>query len=285
MKPFRWNLKKREQLGSLLVGERSEIYSGYLDEVRVCAAKVVARSDNRKLIFVGRSPENLFDYLSGIMAETTWDSNLDNLNISNRFNKVKTIAKTMPDKYRALKDHFEEVGISPVQLIYHKAGICFVDLVCEGFTFDRLFEFYDNWCNEEGVDKQPVLKKMRFLGITGRQKNSPNTWRWYQHAEWLESNVHISAMSISVSLQMWSHMGDYQPKMSNCNFLEKWGDDSMLDPPRDKKRLEALRTAYDIYQVSLTEKYQFVKELAKLQEYKEPWLRAISSELRRAVKK
>lgn len=63
MKPFRWNLKKREQLGSLLAGDKSSVVLKYLDDLRECSAKVVARSDQRILVFVGRSPENIFDNL------------------------------------------------------------------------------------------------------------------------------------------------------------------------------------------------------------------------------
>ncbi len=47
MKPFRWNLKKREQLGGLLDGEKASIVLEYLDDLRECAAKVLARSDQR----------------------------------------------------------------------------------------------------------------------------------------------------------------------------------------------------------------------------------------------
>ncbi len=83
MKPFRWNLKKREQLGSLLDGEKGSNVLHYIDELRECAAKVLARSDQRNLIFVGRSPENIFDYLSGVLQNTSWEYKIENLNISN----------------------------------------------------------------------------------------------------------------------------------------------------------------------------------------------------------
>jgi hypothetical protein len=58
--------KEREQLGSLLVGDKSSVVLEYLHELRECSAKVLARSDQRNFIFVGRSPENIFDYLSGV---------------------------------------------------------------------------------------------------------------------------------------------------------------------------------------------------------------------------
>lgn len=232
------------------------------------------------MIFVGRSPENIFDYLSGILQGTSWDGKLDNLNISNRFKNIGEIANKMPDSYKALKKHFEILELSPKQIIRSKHGVCYIDLVYEGFTFERLIQFLDRWCDEENLDKRAMWKKICFLGITSRTKNSPNTWRWYQHADWLKNSVDTTAKSISVPPHMWSHMGDYQPKTSKTNYPEKWNDEEMLNPPREKKRLEALRTAYDIYQQGLTDKNVFSKELAKLQEYKEPWLRNIALELK-----
>jgi hypothetical protein len=41
--------KEREQLGSLLVGDKSSVVLEYLDELRECSAKVLARSDQRNL--------------------------------------------------------------------------------------------------------------------------------------------------------------------------------------------------------------------------------------------
>lgn len=280
MKPFRWNLKKREQLGSLLDGEKGSVVLHYLDELRECAAKVLARSDQRNLIFVGRSPENIFDYLSGVLQNTSWEYNIENLNISNRFKKIADIANQLPESYKSLKQHCELLHLSPAQLISSETGVCFVDLVSEGNTFDRLFEFYDRWCAEEKADLASVWKKLRFLGITIRTKNSPNTWRWYQHADWITNNRDLTAQSISIDHEFWSHMGDYQPKTINPNPPEKWNDESILSPPRSENRLEGLRVAYEIYQFGLSDKENFSKELAKLQEYKEPWLRKLSLEIK-----
>lgn len=141
MKPFRWNLKKKEQLGGLLKGHRHYASQRYHDELRVCSVQVLGRSENRRIIFVGRSPQNIFDYLSGTLQNTPLEDHLDILNISNRDYGVRDLAKHMPASYAALKKHFMELGISPKQLIASKRGICFVDLVCDGFTFDNLYEF------------------------------------------------------------------------------------------------------------------------------------------------
>ena len=278
MKPFRWNLKKREQLGRLVNG--AEVNLSYIEDLRKCSAKVLARSDKKRLIFVGRSPENIFDYLSGVFQYSSWEKKLDNLNISNRFKKIDDIAMESPESYMALKEHFSVLGIAPCQLIFCRYGICFVDLVCEGFTFDRLFELYSRWCKEEALDVVSVWKKVRFLGITSRTKNSPNTWRWYQDADWLVNNRDITAQSISIDRYFWNHMGNFQPKTINPNRPKNWSDESILNPPRDEKRLEALSMAYQFYKFGLNDKLNFSKELSKLQEFKEPWVRELSLQIK-----
>lgn len=90
MKPFRWNLKKPEQLGSLIKGEKNSAYYGYTEDLLDCSAKIIARSSNRRVVFVGRSPENIFDYLSGVFAGTSHESSIDILNISNRFKSISS---------------------------------------------------------------------------------------------------------------------------------------------------------------------------------------------------
>ena len=59
--PFRWDPSRRAQLGTLLRGEPAERYPEFLDDLRECCARVVARADDGRLVFVGRSPESIHD--------------------------------------------------------------------------------------------------------------------------------------------------------------------------------------------------------------------------------
>jgi hypothetical protein len=66
--PFRWDLVTPDQLGSLLVGTATpDLW--FLDELVACAGKVLARSGNGDLVFVGRSLDSMFDLLSGALAD------------------------------------------------------------------------------------------------------------------------------------------------------------------------------------------------------------------------
>jgi len=65
--PFRWDLGMPDQLGSLLAGTAPpDLW--YLDDLVACAGKVLARSGNGDLVFVGRSLDSMFDLLSAALA-------------------------------------------------------------------------------------------------------------------------------------------------------------------------------------------------------------------------
>lgn len=282
MKPFRWNMAKREQLGDLLDGDVYSAYKDYEAELKECAAKVLARSINRRLIFVGRSPENIFDYLAGTLHGTKSEKIIDLLNISNRFRDVSDIRKELPQSYAALQQHFFELNIAPNQLISSPEGICFCDLVATGGTFEQLFFFLKTWSEDEALDFSSVLRKIGFIGITQRQKNSPNTWRWQQQLSFVKEHRGIYIKNVSVPVSLWHYLGNVQHKVTDGNIPEKWGRDEVLIPSRDENNLKSLRQAYQIFQLGKNQKQQMVAQLALCPEFREPWLRAVSMEIKMA---
>ncbi|MCO7222702.1 hypothetical protein [Pleionea sp. CnH1-48] len=285
MKPFRWNLKKREQLGNLLKYDAEVPFSGYVEELSDCAAKVVARSSGRRLIFVGRSPENIFDYLSGVFDGTNYENKVELLNISNRFGEINDIKGELPHAYDALKEHFIELELSPNQIISQSNGLCFSDLVAGGNTFQRLFEFLQLWTYEEKQDFPALVRKLSFVGITYMKKNSPNTWRWQQHADWVKEHSQLKVKNVSIPWWLWDYLGNRQSKVAYTNQPESWASKDILMPPRDISNIEALRLAYLIYTLGLEQKKGFSEKLSLTQEVKESWLRSLVRDLRKSIKK
>lgn len=66
--PFRWDLVGPDRLGSML-DDLAEPDLWFLDDLVACSAKVLARSGNGDLYFVGRSLDSMFDLLSGALAD------------------------------------------------------------------------------------------------------------------------------------------------------------------------------------------------------------------------
>lgn len=280
MKPFRWNIKKREQLGRLLDVEAECAYENYEDHLSDCAAKVVARSSDKRIIFIGRSPENIFDYLSGVFQGTSHEKKIDILNISNRFREIDDIKKKFPGAYDFLKEHFIEMGVSPKQIVSEHNGVCFSDLVAWGGTFQRLFEFIQAWCFEENHDFPAIVSKLSFVGITQRTKNSPNTWRWQQNADWVKGHNKLTIKNVSIQRELWDYLGNRQVKVAKTNSPERWGSEDVVLPPREEGNLQALKQARQIYLLGLEQKRAFAEKLAFTHEFREAWLRSLVNELK-----
>jgi hypothetical protein len=68
--PFRWDLITPDQLGSLLSGTTPpDLW--FLNDLLACTGKVLARSGNGDLVFVGRSLDSMSDLLGGALADRT----------------------------------------------------------------------------------------------------------------------------------------------------------------------------------------------------------------------
>jgi hypothetical protein len=99
--PFRWNLARREQLGSLVEGPPAALGS-IVNDIRECCARVVAMAGDSELVFVGRSPESLYDYLSGAFAGTGWEERAVLLNLSMRDDSAEEVERANPEALQAI---------------------------------------------------------------------------------------------------------------------------------------------------------------------------------------
>lgn len=280
MKPFRWNLEKREQLGRLVEGTRSPANESFEADVQSLSSRVVACSGDATLVFVGRSPESLFDYLSGIVLETIKSDDLRHLNISNRFATIEDLEKTSPGSTEVLNNHFEDCELSPLQIHQRKKQTLCVDLVCEGGTFEQLATFLFSWAREEAIPSKEFRKKLGFIGITIRTKTSPNTWRWQQQSPWVEKLGVQNIQNLSIDRSFWCFLGNAQQKVTPSHSPNKWLTDEALAPPRSTYALEALRRAYDLFELGRATKTDFAQLLSQDKAVKEKWLRTFIGNLK-----
>lgn len=191
--PFRWNIQQRAKLGRLLEGpqpgfpeDRSSLYlpeqpprypADALSEITRECARIVAFSQNASICFVGRSLESLFDYLSGLLIETSWTGRVQLLQFSWYGDPDIQVGEVA-----GLRHYFEHMGFDPFHLRHRERPVAFVDLVESGTTFGNLIAFLSQWTEENGEDWEAMKRKIRLIGLTKRTKTSPNTWRWQQHA-------------------------------------------------------------------------------------------------------
>lgn len=280
MKPFRWDLSRTEQLGRLPIGDRSPAYPEFLPDLRSCSSRLLAFSNNGLLAFVGRSPESIFDYLSGILDDTSKAESLVHLNISNRYENLSEIRRATCEPLSALKNHFLECGLAPKAVLSRKQATLFVDLVASGGTFGHIAKFLFSWAEEDGILLRDLKKKTGFLGITWRTKTSPKTWRWQQNAGWVDELQIKNIRNISIPGELWDYLGNRQYKVTKSNPPDSWASDSILEPPRGEANLMALRRAYDLYERGRNDKHEFSALLSDEVAVEQEWFRNLIAELR-----
>src|SRR5215211_3219521 len=91
-----------------------------------------------RLVFIGRSPENLYDYLTGALTETSWADRMVLLNLS-----LKTYGDWVEPSAAArgaIREYFRVLKLDPASIAASEYPIALVDLIYEGETFGRLLE-------------------------------------------------------------------------------------------------------------------------------------------------
>ncbi|MFI7060980.1 hypothetical protein ACIBL3_08370 [Kribbella sp. NPDC050124] len=277
-RPFRWDLVRPDQLGSLLDGvEEPDLF--FLDDLVECAARVLAQCADGELYFVGRSVDSLFDLLSGALADTAWSSRLHPLPLSLFRGAGQDLADA---ELRQLRTNLAADGLAPADLMRGRPTV-FVDLVYQGSTFENLYDVLRRWIADDRAQWDVIRKQLRFVGITARTKTSPNTWRWQQHAEFAAELPPSAIRNVSIDGRLWSYFGDYQPKTAASFRRNAWSDPAVADPRRDERARFALAQAVRLVERARTPEVrrQLAEHLTREPALNERWLRDLQLALRR----
>ncbi len=283
-RPFRWNVARREQLGRLVEGQPARTYREFRTDVRSIAAKVVSRAPGEVLVFVGRSVESVFDYLSGLLGDGPPELRL--LQYSAPWVSAVDLHRQHPVQFAALRAHFAAHRLDPASIVADGAIVRFVDIVSRGWTFQQIFGLLKLGCELDGVDWNAVRRRIRFMGLTAEGKTSPKTWRWHQHQAWLKELPRSSVVNVSVPYRYWYTVANSEEKSTPSYDIWRWGREDIGSPLHGEAYLMGLRLAVRMYDRgrSEAERVAFARELAALPEMKAPENRALVSRLRKGPK-
>lgn len=267
--PFRWDLVAPDQLGSML-DDIATPEPWYLDDLAECTGKVLARSGNGDLVFVGRSLDSMFDLLSGALP----DRSLARLPLSLFGSRIAH------EDVAHARELAARVGITPAALARRERPVTFVDVVHAGSTFRKLFALLDDWITEERETWPAIRRKLRFVGVTSREKTSPNTWRWQQHAEWTRRLPAASVVNVSLDVYVWSYFGNHQTKLTGSYRLERWRE-GCGDVKRDERTRKALAEAVHLVELGRTREVRrmIARGIDGEPALSEPWLRTLFRQL------
>lgn len=277
-RPFRWDLIRPDNLGSLLDDVQTwELF--FLEDLVRCAARVLGQCGDGDLYFVGRSVDSLFDLLSGALAGTGWSSRLHPLPLSLFGGDGRGFTDT---ELRQLRTNLAADGLAPADLMRGRPTV-FVDLVHEGSTFGNLYGVLRRWIDDEHAQWDVIRRQLRFVGITSRTKTSPNTWRWQQHADFAAELPASAIRNVSLDTRLWSYFGNYQHKTAGSFRRTRWTAPEVADPRRDERTRIALAEAVRVVAAGRSPEVRrmLAELLSREPAIRERWLRDLQVSLRR----
>jgi len=278
--PFRWDLLTPDQLGSLLRGTTTpELW--FLDDLVVCTGKVLARSGNGDLVFVGRSLDSMFDLLGGALANCRDERQVCRLSLSFQRPGVGSWRRwrprpLTPGEQAQARRILAGAGVTPHGLARRERPVTFVDVVHRGSTFTELFDLLRSWIGDEREPWPVTRRKLRFVGVTSRRKTSPNTYRWQQHAAWTRQLPAGAVSNVSLHPAVWSYFGDHQTKLTRSFRPEHWLAEAP-GPGRDERTRQALAEAAALvtYGRSRLGRHALARAIGREPTLAEPWLRSL----------
>lgn len=281
-RPFRWSLARREQLGGIAPPRPPAApYAGFFDDLRAAAARVLAFAPGADLAFIGRSLENVFDYLSGGFdgIETAPETRL--IPFSLRSAGTGGVAAIDPALCDGLFAMLEADGLAPAEIAARRRPLALVDYVAAGGTMENLCGLLKRHAERRGVDWAAVARRLVLIGLRTRTKNSPNTWRWQQHQDWLRLIPDTPIRNVSAPMRFLYYVANDQPKVTVSHHPGRW----LAEPARPaltEERRGALAFAIGLYDRGRAERAALARELARPRYMREAATRALIAALKRA---
>ncbi|MEU4247533.1 hypothetical protein AB0F15_09000 [Amycolatopsis sp. NPDC026612] len=274
-RPFRWDLVRPDHLGSLLDGiPEPDLW--FLDELTDCAAKVLARSGNGELYFVGRSADSVFDLLGGALPDPR---RLHSLPLSTGSMDSWLDGRLRPAEATQLRANLAAHGLSPAALARGSRPVVFVDVVSSGRSFGQLIGILRDWADDERADRAAVVRRIRILGLPRRTHTSPNTRRWQQHAKWTRELPAGAIRNVSLESAVFSYFADHQQKLTRSFGRDLWSAEDVREPAHDHRTRRALAEAVAIVAAgrSPTVRKRLARTMTREPAIAEPWLRDLVS--------
>lgn len=267
VRPYRWDLTRPEQLGSLL--DRAPVPDlWYRDQLVTCAAQVVARSGGGDLVFVGRSPDSLHDLLTGLLDGTGLEDRLHRFAFCCQARWPEVTAYEVACSRAALA----AAGVTPATL----AGrpVAFVDFVWSGTTLGNVYALVRDWVTDERVPWHVARRKLRFTGITERERPSPNVFRWDRELDWAAELRPSSLAGVAVDEDLWRYLAESQPKLTR-SFRPAARKYVFHGPRHDERTRQALAEAVALVSYGRTRAARKAFVEALVAEPPRPWLRDV----------
>jgi len=282
-KPFRWSIARREQLGQMLADTEMPLPAPqFLNDLRTAAARILAMAENADLAFIGRTPENFYDYLSGAFSSIDEPPELHLVQFSLRWAGDSGVRSIKPEPLSSFMRYLKEEGADADSISVGARSLALVDFVAQGGTMQNFVELLHLQAERDGVDWNAVQRKLRIVGLRARTHNSPNTWRWQQHQDWLALIPDTVIKNVSAPTRLLDYIANDQPKVTHAFHPGRWEAPEDAAQPLTPRQIEALAFAVQLYDIgqSKPERTRLAAEIARQPQMRNPTLRSLVSRLK-----
>jgi hypothetical protein len=266
-RPFRWDLVRPDQLGSLLDRVR-EPDLWFAQELTVAAGQVLARSGGGDVYFVGSSADSIFDLLSGALSSTEWAPRLHRLAFSSRH---PISAREAMDT----RDILRTCGITPQAVARSHRPIALVDLVSEGGTFTNLYRVLRDWVDAEREPWSVIRRKLHFVGI------APDAYRWEQQEPWPAELPARAVGTVPIGADHWQYLANEQVKLTRSYHPARWTAEQPDGPRHGPTVRDALAEAVALVELGRAGPVRSLLARTMVAEpaFAESWLRTLVRQL------
>lgn len=277
--PFRWNMASPGLLKRLGQRPPAPLQREMQDALIELTGRVLREAGDAELVFVGRSPESLFDLASGALAETEWRDRPRLLQLSLRNDRPPSAGEegaVSPEQADALRADFAAHGLLPEQILARRRPVAFIDIVDTGRSFGDLVEWLRYWSGESTV-WDDLRTRLRFVAIV-TDGQAPE-WE-PSHSSWpAEHALSDAVRRIFIASATWYFLGVRQAKTTYSHrsrwWTRRWHRD---EPPDDPGALAAAGAAWSIYRIGCRSRGALAKVLERPPR-PEPWRAALIREL------
>lgn len=277
-KPVPWTQARREALEQLVAKARPTGFYGYHEELLEACADVVAAARGNDLVFVGRSPEPLYDLLESIFSDTSQPPTITLLPFSLRDHDsgaIRKVHNSDEESIVALENHFSDLNLGPADIAQSKNGISFVDFVCWGTTLGNLEETLEFMATRQGMEPTQVTSNIRYTGIT-KESVGWTHWRNDEESQGARFFAENRASVVTVSAKLWNYLTDFAGKTTN-SFVSKQWKSGVEFPALNEETARAIRSALDLRICGIDREVRrsFAGKLSRRAGQDDKWLRSL----------
>lgn len=276
----RWRLDRPAELGSILDDAPPATYGEFLDDLRLCAARMVALADAADLVFVGRSTESVHDYLDGLFAGLDGVPALSLMPLSGAsYISHRDGLYRRSATHPALRAHLHRFGLSPRALL-SRGSVRLVDLVSGGGTMQFVIDAIRLWSEASRLDWRRVRRRLGIVAMTWSRSTSPNAERWWQDDFWRDALPAGAIASVSMHERFYGYVGNIQPKTMDASPIIHGIPTPSIS--HSDERINAARLARHLLNVAATrtERDAFIRVLAQQPQFRSARVRALAGALR-----